>query len=65
MKKETQGWGSSMVATKYIYQRIEEILKPRSQWTNGNNYSTDYQLSRLLDELSHNYFIDTNERITK
>lgn len=64
MKKETQGWGSSMVATKYIYQRIEEILKPRSQWTN-DNYSTHYQLNRLLNELSHNYFIDTNERITK
>ena len=26
MRAETQGWGDSMVATKYIYQRIHSIL---------------------------------------
>lgn len=57
MRLKTQGWGDSMVATKYIYQRIHGIL---------DMDSTDdmcYHLSRLIEELAHNYKVDTGKKI--
>ena len=51
------GWGSSTVATKYIYQRIQDILDLKS------DEDMAYHLSRLSDELAHNYFADTNKKI--
>jgi hypothetical protein len=48
----TLEWGNSRVATKYMYQRIHEILDGRA-----------YELSRLLDELAANYYEDTGEKI--
>lgn len=50
------GWGDSTIATKYIYQRIHGILDIEGQ-------DRDYHLSRLLDELAHNYKIDTGKLI--
>jgi hypothetical protein len=46
-------YGSS-VATKYIYERIHDIL-------DGKDMA--FELSRLLDELAHNYKVDTNKLI--
>ena len=57
MKDKTLGWGNSTVATKYIYQRLNDIL---------NKETCDeicYHLSRLSDELAHNYKGDTNKLI--
>lgn len=57
MKQATNGWGDSAVATKYVYQRIHGIL----------NLETDedmtYHLSRFMDELAHNFKVDTNKLI--
>ena len=57
MKQKTNGWGNSTVATKYIYQRIQDILDLKS------DEDMAYHLSRLSDELAHNYFVDTNKKI--
>ena len=56
MKMQTLGWGDSMVATKYIYQRLHDILDKKTK------DEICYHLSRLSDELAHNYKIDTNHR---
>jgi hypothetical protein len=57
MEDEFNGWGSSTVATKYIYQRLQDILDLKS------NEDITYHLSRLSDELARNYFVDTNKKI--
>ncbi len=54
---EFNGWGFSTVATKYIYQRLQDILNLES------DEDVDYHLSRLSDELARVYFGDTNEKI--
>ena len=57
MKVETQGWGDSMVSTKYIYERIHDIL-------DMNDYAdVAYSLSEFMDELAHNYKVDTGNLI--
>ena len=45
---KTQGWGDSVVATKYVYERLKVMDKP---------------IERFLKELEHNYYVDTNEKI--
>lgn len=56
MKTEKNGWGDSMIATKYVYQKIYDIL--------DENYAdSSYELSRFMDELAHNYHIDTGRKI--
>ena len=57
MEDEFNGWGSSTVATKYIYQRVQDILDLKS------SEDITYHLSRLSDELARNYFVDTNKKI--
>tara|TARA_R100000995_G_scaffold8025_1_gene3494 strand:- start:550 stop:735 length:186 start_codon:yes stop_codon:yes gene_type:complete len=57
MKIETNGWGDSMVATKYMHERISDILNKQTK------DQICYHLSRLSDELAHNYKIDTNKSI--
>jgi phosphosulfolactate synthase (CoM biosynthesis protein A) len=53
----TLGWGNSRVATKYIYERIHDIL-------NMENKEVVYSyLSEFLDELAHNYEVDTGDKI--
>ena len=54
---EFNGWGCSTVATKYIYQRLQDILNFES------DEDTAYNLSRLSDELAKVYFSDTNKKI--
>ena len=50
-------WGNSTVSTKYMYQRIHNILDLNSE----NEMA--YHLSRLMDELAKNYKVDTNQLI--
>jgi hypothetical protein len=57
MNQETNGWGNSTVATRYAYQRIHGIL----DMTNEDDRC--YHLSRFMDELAHNYKVDTGKLI--
>ena len=57
MKIETNGWGDSMVATKYIYQRVHSILDL------DDADDAYYHLSRLMEELARNYKADTGNLI--
>jgi hypothetical protein len=50
------GWGNSSVATQYIYERVHGIL-------DGSKKDMAFELSRLLDELAHNYKVDTGKLI--
>jgi hypothetical protein len=57
MKLETNGWGDSMVATKYMYERISDILNKQTK------DQICYHLSRLNDELALNFKSDTGKGI--
>jgi len=47
----------SKVCTKYMYERIHDIL-------DMDDYAdVAYSLSRLMDELAHNYKVDTGKLI--
>ena len=50
-------WGNSTVATLYMYQRVWDILNL------GTEGEVCYALSRLHDELAHNYFVDTGRKV--
>jgi len=50
------GFGNSSVATQYIYERVHGIL-------DGSKKDMTFELSRLLDELAHNYKVDTGKLI--
>jgi hypothetical protein len=50
------GWGDSMVSTKYMYQRVHAILE-----FEGDDMA--YLLSRLMEELAANYRLDTGNFI--
>lgn len=50
------GWGNSSVATMYIYERIHAIL-------DNSKKDMAFELSRLLDEMAHNYKTDTGRLI--
>lgn len=50
-------WGNSVVATKYIYQRIHDILDVKEV------IDVSFELSRLMDEMAHNYKVDTGRLI--
>ena len=71
MKIETQGYGSSMVATKYIYERINDIIA-NSEDEHRIKINTFMELHKsmlselkeLQEELAHNYQVDTKENIT-
>ena len=71
MKIETQGYGSSMVATKYVYERINDIIE-NSENEHRIKINTFMELHKsmlselkeLQDELAHNYKVDTKEKIT-
>jgi len=50
-------WGTSKVSTKYMYECISAML-------DMNEYEdVAYSLSRLMDELAHNYKVDTGKLI--
>lgn len=69
MKIETQGWGSSMVATKYIHQEITAV---RELLTNElgklgvfDDLAAEERLSGLLKMLAYNYKADTGEELNE
>lgn len=48
---------TSMVATKHVYERVQGIFNAVDE------LEVEYQLHRFLDELAHNYKVDTGELI--
>jgi hypothetical protein len=58
MKVETQGWGDSMIATKYVYDMIHSFLD-----CNLPKKEINFALSCFLDQLAHNYKVDTGKSI--
>lgn len=50
-------WGDSTVSTLYVYQEIHEILDMTNQ------EDVYWCLSRFLEELAHNYKVDTGKLI--
>lgn len=52
-----RGESMSTVSTKYMYERIHDILD--SEWVED----MPFQLSRLMDELAENYKTDTGKAI--
>jgi len=46
---------TSTVATKYVYERVQGIFNEVDE------LEVEYQLHRFLDELAHNYKVDTGE----
>lgn len=50
-------WGDSSVSTKYMYHRIYAILDLKK------NKDVHHHLSRLMDELAHNFKVDTGNFI--
>ena len=71
MKIETQGYGSSMVATKYVYERINDIISNSEDEhrIKINTFMELYksmlsELKELQNELAYNYQVDTKQNIT-
>ena len=60
---EFNGWESSTVATKYIYQRIQDILNDESSEDVEFCSRLESKLSRLCDELARAFFSDTKKKI--
>jgi hypothetical protein len=50
-------WGDSTVATKYVYERLHEIMDME------DDLDRDYTLSRFMDELGRAYKADTGRLI--
>ena len=67
MKVETQGWGSSMVATKYRYQEIKEakelLVEELVSLEMLDESGAEKQLNCLMKMLAYNYKADTGEEI--
>ena len=67
MKVETQGWGSSMVATKYMYQEIKEakelLVDELVSLEMLDESDAEKQLNCLMKMLAYNYKSDTGEEI--
>lgn len=69
MKIETEGWGSSMVATKYIYEEIKEAKDLLVDELVGLGMMEDSDAERalncLMKMLAYNYKADTGEAINE
>jgi hypothetical protein len=67
MKIETQGWGSSMVATKYMYREIKEakelLVDELVSLEMLDESDAEKQLNCLMKMLAYNYKADTGEEI--
>jgi len=57
MRAETQGWGDSTIATKYVYERPQDALMT------AFIEDVPYKLQEFMKELSHNYKVDTGEEL--
>ena len=53
----TIGWGASTVATKYVYQRLHNIMDMEDE------DSLNIALAQFYSELARNYYRDTGQRI--
>ena len=62
MKIETQGYGSSMVATKYVYERLKDIQECVQYVSRSTIESV---IEDYLKELENNYKVDTGKDIFK
>tara|TARA_R100001443_G_scaffold47638_2_gene60215 strand:- start:412 stop:594 length:183 start_codon:yes stop_codon:yes gene_type:complete len=60
MKIETQGWGSSMIATKYVHERLKDIQECVQHVSRSTVESV---IQDYLNELELNYEIDTGEKL--
>ena len=63
METENNGWGESTVATAYVYERVRAILETSNPLDDEDD--AVYYLSRFLDELAHNYKVDTGRFIAE
>lgn len=63
METENNGWGESTVATAYVYERVRDILETSNPLDEEDD--AVYYLSRFLDELAHNYKVDTGRLIAE
>jgi len=62
MKIKTKGWGNSMVATKYVHERLDDI----QEYVQLVSRSTiESMIEDFLKELEHNYKVDTGKDIYK
>lgn len=63
MKIETQGWSSSMVATKYMHQEIKAVRDLLTDELGRlgvfDDLAAEERLGGLLKMLSYNYKADT------
>lgn len=57
MEAETQGYGNSKVATKYVWERIRYIMD------NCLGEEMEEQILGFMGELAHNYQVDTGNLI--
>lgn len=55
---ETLGWGSSRIATKYVYEQLNDIKNSR-----GSRYKIRREINKFLESLAHNYQVDTGNKI--
>ena len=62
MKIETQGYGSSMVATKYVYEKLKDIQEYVQHFSRSTIESV---IEDYLKELENNYKVDTGKDIFK
>jgi len=69
MKIETEGWGSSMVATKYIHQEITEVRDLLTDELGSlgvfDDLAAEKRLIGLLKMLAYNYKADTGEELNE
>jgi len=67
MKVETQGWGSSMVATKFMYQEIKEakelLVDELVSLEMLDESGAERQLNWLMKMLAYIYKADTGKEI--
>ena len=62
MKIKTKGWGNSMVATKYVHEKLDDI----QEYVQLVSRSTiESMIEDFLKELEHNYKVDTGKDIYK
>lgn len=59
MKAETQGWGDSTIATKYVYDRLQDAL------LTAFIEDVPYKIQDFMKELEHNYKVDTGNLIAE
>ena len=62
MKIKTKGWGNSMVATKYVHERLNDIQECVQLVSRS---TIESMIEDYLKELEHTYKVDTGKDINK